>query len=204
MKKGALRADAARNRRRVLAAAEQLFASGDARQVTMEDIARAAGVGRATIYRRFPTPAAVALELLDEHERRLQEAIMRGEPPLGPGAPPADRLAAYFEAMVGLLDGHLHLALGAETGNARFATGAYQFWRAHVRHLLREAGTSELDAMVDIVLAPLAPDLYRFQRYELGIGREQITAALGLLARKVTAGEPPGGRAQATHLHTGP
>jgi AcrR family transcriptional regulator len=189
----ALRADAARNRRRVLEAAERLFASADARQVTMEDIARAAGVGRATIYRRFPTPAAVALELLDEHERRLQEAIMRGEPPLGPGAPPADRLAAFFEAMIGLLDDHLHLALGAETGGARFATGAYQFWRAHVRHLLREARAGEPDAMVDILLAPLAPELYRFQRYELGIGQEQIRAALGLLARRVVASEPPEG-----------
>lgn len=183
----ALRADAARNRRRVLDAAEGLFASTDARRVTMEDIARAAGVGRATIYRRFPTPAAVALELLDEHERRLQEAIMRGEPPLGPGAPPAERLAAFFEAMVGLLDDHLHLALGAETGDARFATGAYQFWRAHVLHLLREARVGEPDAMVDILLAPLAPELYRFQRYKRGIDQEQIAAALGRLARQVAA-----------------
>lgn len=159
----------------------------------MEDIARAAGVGRATIYRRFPTPAAVALELLDEHERRLQEAIMRGEPPLGPGAAPADRLAAFFEAMIGLLDDHLHLALGAETGAARFATGAYQFWRAHVRHLLREGRIGEPDAMVDILLAPLAPELYRFQRYVLGIGQEQIKAALGLLARRVVVSEPPEG-----------
>ena len=181
----ALRADAARNRRRVLDAAERLFASTDARQVTMEDIARAAGVGRATIYRRFPTPAAVALELLDEHERRLQEAIMRGEPPLGPGAPPAERLAAFFEAMIGLLDDHLHLALGAETGDARFATGAYQFWRAHVLHLLREARVGKPDAMVDILLAPLAPELYRFQRYKLGIDQQQISAALGRLARRV-------------------
>jgi AcrR family transcriptional regulator len=157
----------------------------------MEDIAREAGVGRATLYRRFATPAAVALELLDEHEHRLQEAIMRGEPPLGPGAPPADRLAAFFEAMIGLLDDHLHLALGAETGGARFATGAYQFWRAHVRHLLREARIGEPDAMVDILLAPLAPEIYRYQRYELGIGREQITAALGLLARRVAASDSP-------------
>jgi hypothetical protein len=62
-----------------------------------------------------------------------------------------------------------------------------------VRHLLREARTGEPDAMVDILLAPLAPELYRFQRYELGIGQEQIRAALGLLARRVVASEPPEG-----------
>jgi hypothetical protein len=63
-----------------------------------------------------------------------------------------------------------------------------------VRHLLREARTGEPDAMVDILLAPLAPELYRFQRYELGIDQEQIRAALGLLARRVVASEPLEGR----------
>jgi AcrR family transcriptional regulator len=192
-----LRADAARNRERVLAAAEQVFARTDARQVTMEDIARAAGVGRATLYRRFPTPAAVAVALLDEHERRLQERILRGEPPLGPGAPAADRLAAFYAAMVELLEGHLHLALGAETGSARFRTGAYGFWRLHVRTLLlqresagREAEVDaiDVDATVDLLLAPLAPELYQYQRYELGLSRERITASLEALAQHTVAG----------------
>lgn len=180
-----LRADAARNRERVLAAAEQLFASTDARDVTMEDIAQAARVGRATLYRRFPTPAAVALALLDEHERRLQQAILRGEPPLGPGAPQAERLAAFYAAMVDLLERHLHLALGAETGSARFSTGAYGFWRLHVRTLLADTKSDQLDATVDLLLAPLAPELYQYQRYERGIDQEQITAALTSLARKI-------------------
>ncbi|HLT09798.1 MAG TPA: helix-turn-helix domain-containing protein [Micromonosporaceae bacterium] len=180
-----LRADAARNRERILAAAERLFAARDARQVTMDDIARAAGVGRATLYRRFPTPAAVAVALLDEHERRLQEEIIRGAPPLGPGAPPGDRLAALYSAMVDLLERHLHLALGAETGTARFRTGAYGFWRAHVRTLLSAAEVDEIDATVDILLAPLAPELYDFQRHELGLAKDQIVRSLSGLAHKV-------------------
>jgi AcrR family transcriptional regulator len=182
-----LRADAARNRERVLAAAERLFATTGTRQVTMEDIARAAGVGRATLYRRYPTPAAVALALLDEHERRLQERIIRGEPPLGPGAPPPERLAAFYAAMVELLEGHLHLALGAETGTARLRTGAYGFWRLHVRALLAERQFDEIDATVDLLLAPLAPELYHFQRHELGLGQAQITTALEAHARRLLA-----------------
>ena len=59
------------------------------------------------------------MALLDEHERRLQEKIIYGEPPLGPGAPPDERLAAFYDAMIDLLDTHLHLALGAETGSLR-------------------------------------------------------------------------------------
>lgn len=179
-----LRADAARNHERVLAAAERLFADHDARQVTMGDIARAAGVGRATVYRRYPTPSAVALALLDEHERRLQERILRGEPPLGPGAPAAERLAAFYAAAVNLLERHLHLALGAETGHARFRTGAYRFWRLHVRALCRGA-VPRPDAVVDQLLAPLAPELYHFQRYELGLSRDQIIDSLAVLAHRV-------------------
>jgi AcrR family transcriptional regulator len=184
------RADAARNRRRVLAAAEELFARHGADRVTMEEIARAAGVGKGTLYRRYPDRAAIAVALLDEHERALQERLLRGPPPLGPGSPPAERLAAFYAAMVGLLEDHVHLALGAETGPRRFATGAYGFWRAHVRALLAQAGPGgdegRLDALTDVLLAPLAPELYRYQR-QRGQSVAAITAALTGLARAVLA-----------------
>jgi AcrR family transcriptional regulator len=181
------RADAARNRARVLQAAERLFATTDPRTVTMDDIARAAGVGRATLYRRYPDPAAIAVALLDEHERALQEKMIFGGPPLGPGAHPADRLAAFYAAMIDLLDRHLHLVLGTEVGSARMATGAYRFWRIHVRALVRAtgAGRTDADALADILMAPLAPEIYRFQRHEIGLTTAQITASLGLLARRV-------------------
>jgi AcrR family transcriptional regulator len=58
-----LRADARRNRERIVAAARQLFAEcGQAAQ--MDDIARAAGVGVGTVYRHFPTKDALVGELL--------------------------------------------------------------------------------------------------------------------------------------------
>lgn len=180
-----LRADAAQNRERILHAAEKVFGTTDPTAVTMGEIARAAGVGRATLYRSFPTPGAVAIALLDEHERRLQEAILRGEPPLGPGAPPAQRLAAFYAAMLDLLEQHLPLALGAETGSARFDNGAYGFWRIHVRILLTEIGTVDPDTTVDILLAPLAPELYRFQRRHLGIDQQRLRDALTTLADKM-------------------
>jgi AcrR family transcriptional regulator len=181
------RADAARNRAKVLAAAERLFAEGDPRAVTMADIARAAGVGRATLYRRYPDPGSVAVALLDEHERRLQEQLLRGPPPLGPGAPPGAQLAAFYAAMVDLLDRHLHLVLGAETGQSRLATGAYEFWRAHVRALVRQAGVGDPDALADIMLAPLAPEVYRYQRDNAGLSKSRIAQSLALLAERLLA-----------------
>lgn len=181
------RADAARNRAKVLAAAAELFASRDPRTVTMDDIAKAAGVGRGTLYRRYPDRNSIAVALLDEHERALQEQLIGGEAPLGPGAPPADRLAAFYAAMVEMLDAHADLVLGAETGGARFATGAYGFWSAHVRALLREAGIREPDALIDPLLAPLSAEVYHQQRGR-GLSPAQIAQALSQLAHAVLGG----------------
>lgn len=182
------RADAARNRARVLAAAAELFAARDPRAVTMDDIAKAAGVGRATVYRRYPDTWSIAVALLDEHERALQERLLRGDPPLGPGAPPASRLAAFYAAMVELLDAHADLVLGTEAGGARFATGAYGFWSAHVRALLNDAGVADPDAMVDVLLAPLAAEVFVHQRGR-GLTSAQITDALDRLASAVLRDE---------------
>ncbi|MFD0577105.1 TetR/AcrR family transcriptional regulator [Dactylosporangium darangshiense] len=146
--------------------------------------AKAAGVGRATLYRRYPDPATVAVALLDEHERDLQQRLLSGPPPLGPGAPPLQRLVAFYAAMVALLEQHLPLA---ETGSARFAVGAYGFWRAHVRHLLDTAGIASSDGIVDVLLAPLAPELYRYQRFERHQSVDEIAEGLAWLARRVLA-----------------
>ncbi|WP_406529781.1 TetR/AcrR family transcriptional regulator [Streptomyces sp. I8-5] len=180
------RADAARNRAKVLAAANRLFAAGDPRSVTMDAVAREAGVGRGTLYRRYPDIPSIATALLDEHERSLQEKLLGGEPPLGPGAPPARRLAAFYAAMTDLLEQHIHLTLGAESGSARFATGAYGFWRAHVRMLVKEAGAPGPDALSDILLAPLEPELFAYQRGR-GRGVQEIKSALETLAERTLA-----------------
>jgi AcrR family transcriptional regulator len=187
------RADAARNRARILAAAERLFAERKATEVSMEDVARAAGVGKGTLYRRYPDRAALAVALLDEHERRLQRALLSGPPPLGPGAGPAERLSAFYSAMVDLLDQHLDLALAAETGAARFRAGAYGFWLAHVRVLLRAAGVADpVDVLAELLLAPLASELVGRLR-ERGVSRMDVRAALDTLARRVLEPPAPGG-----------
>ncbi len=177
------RADAARNRARVLAAAERLFTESGGRSVTMEQIAAGAGVGKGTLYRRYPDVAAIAQALLDEHERALQERLLRGPPPLGPGAPPAERLAAFYEAMIELLERHGHLALAGETGERRYRTGAYRAWALHVDALLTDAGLGDSPPLVDALLAPLAPDVFSHQRAR-GLSAREIADALATLASR--------------------
>ena len=72
-----LRADAARNRDRIVDAARAAFAEAGL-DVGVEEIARRAGVGKGTLYRRFPTKEALVRaifeDLLDEVERLVAEA----------------------------------------------------------------------------------------------------------------------------------
>jgi len=72
-----LRADAARNRARVLDAARTAFAEVGL-DVGVEEIARRAGVGKGTLYRRFPTKEALVRaifeDILDEIDVLVREA----------------------------------------------------------------------------------------------------------------------------------
>lgn len=155
----------------------------DPQGATMEDIARAAGVGKGTLYRRYPDKSAIAAALLDEHERRLQDRLLSGPPPLGPGAAPAERLAAFYAGYVEFLEDYGHFSRAIESTEQRLATGAHQAWRLHVASLMRAAGVGgDVDALAEQLLAPLAPDLYHFQRTRLGRSQEQITDALAHLA----------------------
>ena len=78
----ALRADARRNRERILAATRECFAE-DAQATQMDDIARRAGVGVGTVYRHFPTKTALVGELLrakfGHHAERAREWYDRAE-----------------------------------------------------------------------------------------------------------------------------
>src|SRR4051794_16246931 len=80
-----LRKDAAENRRRVLAAAQQVFGL-QGLDASVDDVARVAGVGMGTVYRRFPTKDILIAELVrqllvdvaDDARQALEPADGRG------------------------------------------------------------------------------------------------------------------------------
>ncbi|WIX91555.1 TetR/AcrR family transcriptional regulator [Amycolatopsis sp. DG1A-15b] len=179
------RADAARNRIRVLEAAEKLFAERGVDAVTMDDVAGAAGVGKGTLYRRFGDKSGLAMALLDQRERELQEQILTGPPPLGPGAEPADRLGAFIEAYLELLDRQLDLVLLSETATtgARFRTGAHTLWRQHCRHLLETGGADGPEIAADVLLAALSAEQVRHWRRDREISPAALARSLVRLVR---------------------
>jgi AcrR family transcriptional regulator len=180
------RADAARNRLKVLAAAEELFAQHGPECVSMEAIAAAAGVGKGTLFRRFGDRAGLAHALLDERERRMQEEMIRGAPPLGPGAPPCERLIAFGRAVLAQSDDYRAILMTADVGGARFRHPVYAVWRTHVAVLLREADPElDVDAIADFLLAGLRADLITHLQDERGMEIEQIADAWEALVRRV-------------------
>ena len=184
------RADAARNRKQVLDAADRLFAERGACNVSMDDVAAAAGVGKGTVYRRFKDQSGLALALLEEKERVLQEAIIRGEPPTGPGAPARDRLPAFFSELISLLDAHTELHVLSETAarGARYRSGLYAFYRLHTQILLQEiAPDRDVEVLADQLLAPLQAELFVYLRDERGVTVERIEAELLRLVEQATA-----------------
>jgi AcrR family transcriptional regulator len=95
------RADAARNRQAILAAASTLFETAeDPLTVTMDDVAAAAGVGKGTLFRRFGDRTGLLRGVFDARIADLMTAIIVGPPPLGPATKPRERLLALLDAMV--------------------------------------------------------------------------------------------------------
>lgn len=180
------RADAARNRVRLLEAASRLVAEQGAEHVTMEAVAAAASVGKGTVFRRFGDRVGLMRALLDHAEREYQEAFLLGPAPLGPGAPPVQRLEAFGVATVRHLLRYVDLYLEADQCSSRRYTAPARAVRvAHVAALLREAGvTGDVELLTEALLGYLDTALVNHLRTDRGIAEERIgTAWTDLVAR---------------------
>lgn len=156
-----LRADAVRNRARLLEAAARLAAERGAAAITMESVAAEAGVGKGTVSRRFGDRNGLLQALLDHSEQQFQAAFLSGPPPLGPDADPATRLRAFGPALLRHERAHVDLYLAAEPNpERRFTVPAEQLRHTHLAALVRavvpdadaELLAHTLLASVDVVL----------------------------------------------------
>jgi len=178
------RSDATRNRTRVLAETEKLVARDGAAALRIAEVAAAAGVGAGTIYRAFGDKRGLLMALVDQRERELQEAVIRGAPPLGPGAPPAQRLRAFMQALLELVVSHRDVLAAADEGSpvSRHHTGAHQAWRQHVALLLSEMGVDDdPTVLAELLLAPLAAGVQVHLVDERSVEPQAIAAALDVL-----------------------
>ncbi len=145
-----MRADAARNRARVLQVAYETFAA-EGLSVPIDEIARRAGVGAGTVYRHFPTKEALFHAVIED---RMQHLVDDGRALLKSGAP-GEALFTYLRSIVlqwgatdrGLVDAlagfGIDIALAAPEAEDAFLGVLGELLRA-----AQEAGTARQDVSV--------------------------------------------------------
>jgi AcrR family transcriptional regulator len=183
------RSDAARNRRVILRTARTLFEERGVTCVNMEEIARASGVGKGTLYRRFPHKGFLCQALLDEPTRHLQEQTL--EVLREPGMTAVGKLHVFLGRLVGFTAENLDLLYGGNEPLCgadrleRFSHPAYDWVRSTVLGLLRAAvnerdvdGGLDLEYLATALLAPLDVDLFYYQHRVQGLSAERISGGV--------------------------
>jgi hypothetical protein len=126
--------------------------------------------------------------VLSEQEREFQEEIIRGQPPLGPGAAPRERLIAFGEGLLGHLERNALLVAAAEVGGARFVSAPYAFYRMHVTLLLHEADPAcDAELLAEMLLASLTADLFVYLRHARSLPLQRLQASWRELVERTVA-----------------
>lgn len=153
-----MRADAARNRAAVLAAAGALFDQvTDPDQVSMDHIAAAAGVGKGTLFRGFGDRVGLIRALYLDRAKDLQAAMAREE-----SADPADRVTAALGAMLDFKLANSALTRALETAGAGspYDNELYDVWHARLAAAVAAVrGPENADYLAHALLAAVRSDL---------------------------------------------
>jgi len=178
----------------LLAVAREMLADDGADKLTMDALAERAGLGKGTVFRRFGTRAGIFQALLDDDERDFQRQVLSGPPPLGPGAPPLDRLIAYGRARIDFLIGHREIARAALDGREPVPAGSRTpMSQQHIRFLIGQLGlgTADLDVLATQLTGALdGPLLLYLSSAALSQSPARVSERLGQgwadLVRRVT------------------
>ena len=181
------RSDAARNREALLVAAQRLVDECGVESVTMDAVAAEANVGKGTVFRRFGSRAGLMAALLDQFEADWQASVIGGPPPLGPGAPPLDRLFAFGRSRLEQnLRGAALIRAAASAPTRNYAV--YSFAATHLRYLLDQLEVAgDIALLATDLLAPLEVVILEQQMEIEGMGVERIAHGWEELAERIIA-----------------
>ncbi|MDO9454913.1 TetR/AcrR family transcriptional regulator [Nocardioides sp.] len=181
------RSDAARNREALLRAAAELIDHCSVENVTMDAVAQRAGVGKGTVFRRFESREGLMAALLDHSETAWQASVISGPPPLGPGAPPLERLHAFGRSRIEItLTSAALIRAAGQAGSRAYAAAA--FTAMHVRYLLSQLGVhGDLGYLATALLAPLEIPILEQQLGLEGRSVDEVQAGWEDLVRRVVA-----------------
>ncbi|MEU8776975.1 TetR/AcrR family transcriptional regulator [Streptomyces sp. NPDC048606] len=186
------RADAARNRLRILDAARRLLAADGFAELSLDAVAKEAGVGVGTVYRRFRDRPGLVYALIEDNENRFQEAFARRE-----GATPAarERLRAFLHGMAELVEENRALLLLAEASApaGRYHSAPFRRHHGQIVDLVAElAPGADAAYVADLLLMAYTPGLFDFQRTERGWDLDRIKRGLDVFVAGLGAAEDEG------------
>ena len=185
------RADAVANRKLILETAESLFREHGVENVTMSQIAAAAGVGKGTLYRAVANKGDLCLALMDSDMRRFQDHTFAHLNEIVEQSAVA-RLEWFLDAMIRFFDLHAPMMLEAvghgldlSVRSALSPNSLHGWFHTTVSLLVRQAqeegavsAESDPAHLADLILAPLNPRLFVHQRTAVGLSLDQISTQL--------------------------
>jgi TetR/AcrR family transcriptional repressor of mexAB-oprM operon len=179
------RKDAIECRRIILQKAHLLFTEYGVDSVTMYQIAKSAGIGQGTLYRRYAHKGELCQDLMKESSQDLCDEIMNYMDH-NKLLPIKERLTTALQICLDFIEIHSHWlsSIQAPTCEGRqlliYQSPFYKFLHAAFFELLSErlpsANESTIDAtfMADTMLASMNPELYLFMKRDRGYTNEEI------------------------------
>jgi hypothetical protein len=123
--------------------------------------------------------------LLNFSETEWQASVISGPPPLGPGAPPMDRLLAFGRSRLEMTLRSADLIRAAGRAGTR-SYAAYSFVAMHVRHLLGELGvTGDIPLLATALMSPLEVPILEQQVRIEGIDVDRVYRGWEDLAHRI-------------------
>ncbi|EXX90368.1 TetR family transcriptional regulator [Paenibacillus darwinianus] len=183
------RKDAAEHRQRILQSALQLFREHGVEQVSMHRIAKQAGVGQGTLYRRYGNKGDLCMDLIFDSYTKFKERVSFYLEQSAAESPDM-RLDGVLGQCIDYIDDKADLLAVLRTlgGDQRPGPGTvyhsppYRFMHdVFVRLILeikqtqnRPDGAGEAEFVAHAIMAALCPDLYFELRFGQGMSKEQI------------------------------
>jgi len=176
------RRDAVENRQLILKTAHDLFSEYGVQPVSMHLIAKTAGIGQATLYRKYAHKGDLCLDMLHEYGNKLIDEI-NDYLERSSGAPPWERLTGILEYWIDAIEDKAELLIETETkmncaddrGNF-FHSPMYRFSREKIAKLLADEAQQgyDPDIAAHAIICSLSPIGYFQIKKEKGYTREQI------------------------------
>lgn len=168
----ATRSDAVKNRALLLETAQRLFSAEGVDKVTMDAIAKAAGVGKGTLYRHFQNKTELCEALLDEDQRNLQGRALQQ---MRNHTNPLDNLRWFLTEALSFIDRNSALLCVESAPLGSLQHPAHWWYRQTIRGLIGQINPSgDLDYMTDLLYVMLDVHTVYFLRQVRGYSLERI------------------------------